>query len=63
MVKMTKADDYRKRADVLGKTLKKGRGKQHRAPLVRKQKALNDMAENEDWLAGKPGTGIAPGKK
>ena len=27
-----------------------------RAKLAKKQKALNDMADNEDWLAGKPGS-------
>jgi hypothetical protein len=27
-----------------------------RAKLLKKQKALNDMADNQDWLAGKPGS-------
>jgi hypothetical protein len=49
---MTKASDFRKRAKVLGKSLSKRGG---RTPsLVRKQKALSDMADNEDWLDGKP---------
>ena len=26
---------------------------QHTTPVGRKQKALNDMADNEDWLDGK----------
>ena len=49
---MTKADDYRKRATAIGKTLRKRR-KDHRLLIERKQKALSDMADNEDWLDGK----------
>jgi hypothetical protein len=50
-VAMTKAEDYRKRAVVLGKRM---RSKvQSTTPLGRKQKALTDMADNEDWLDGK----------
>ena len=50
---MTKAEGYRKRADAAGKRLPTRSGPAHLA-LQRKQKALNDMANNEDWLDGKP---------
>ena len=49
----TKAEDYRKRADAVGKGLRTRSGPAHRA-LQRKQNALNDMADSEDWLDGKP---------
>ena len=58
---MTKADGYRKRATAIGKSLK-GRTKKAQGPLVRKQKALSDMAANEDWLDGKSGSGLKPEK-
>jgi hypothetical protein len=47
---MTKADDFRKRAQHIGKRL--GHRVQTTTPLGRKQKALTDMAANEDWLDG-----------
>jgi hypothetical protein len=53
----SKGDQYRKRADVLGKNIKKRSGKD-RPAMQKKQKALNDMADNEDWLDGKPGSQI-----
>ncbi len=49
---MTKADSYRKRAKSLGKRMS-NRQVQHTTPVGRKQKALNDTADNEDWLDGK----------
>ena len=49
---MTKAETYRKRAVVLGKRMRSGQFRS-RTPLGRKQKALTDMADNEDWLDGK----------
>ena len=49
----TTAAGFRKRADDIGKGLK-FRTAKDRAPLRRRQKALNDMADNEDWLDGKP---------
>jgi hypothetical protein len=49
---MSKAENYRKRAKALGKRMK-GRQTQHTTPVGRKQKALTDMADNEDWLNGK----------
>lgn len=51
-IAMTKAEAYRKRAVVLGKRMRPGQV-QSRTPLGRKQKALTDMADNEDWLDGK----------
>jgi hypothetical protein len=50
---MTKADDYRKRAEIVTKSMKK-RGPKSRPAMLKKRKALTDMAENEDWLDGKP---------
>jgi hypothetical protein len=47
---VTKADDFRKRAQHIGKRL--GRRVQTTTPLGRKQRALTDMAANEDWLDG-----------
>ena len=51
-IEMTKAEGYRKRAVAAGKTRRTRSGPAHLA-LLRKQKALNDMADNEDWLNGK----------
>jgi hypothetical protein len=51
-VAMNKADDYRKRAVVLGKRMR-SRQAQPTTPLGRKHKALTAMADNEDWLDGK----------
>ena len=51
-VNMTKAEGYRKRADAVGRNLQ-ARNRSQRVPLLRKQKALNDLADNEDWLDGK----------
>ena len=49
----TKADDYRIKSEVLRKKTRKRQSTVSRGRLVRKAKALNDMADNEDWLAGK----------
>jgi hypothetical protein len=49
---MTKAENYRKRAKALGKRMS-NRQTQRTTPIGRKQKALTDMADNEDWLDGK----------
>ena len=49
---MTKAENYRRRAKALGKRLG-NRQTQTTTPVGRKQKALTDMADNEDWLDGK----------
>jgi hypothetical protein len=50
---MSKADSYRKRAEALAKAIKKRAGLE-RPPMLKKQKALMAMADNEDWLDGKP---------
>jgi hypothetical protein len=50
-IQMTKADQFRKRAVALGKRLRPSRV-QKTSPVGRKQKALLDMADNEDWLNG-----------
>lgn len=52
---MTKAENFRKRAKALGKRMS-NRQAQHTTPVGRKQKALTDMADNEDWLDGKTKT-------
>ena len=52
-IETTKAEGYRKRAEAAGKSLRTRSGPAHLA-LKRKKKALNDMADNEDWLDGKP---------
>jgi hypothetical protein len=50
--KLTAGDQYRKRAGDIGKRLK-SRTTKEQAPMMKKKKALNDMADNEDWLDGK----------
>jgi hypothetical protein len=50
--KPTAGDQYRKRADDIGKRLKT-RTTKEQGPMMKKKKALNDMADNEDWLDGK----------
>ena len=57
-IETTKAEGYRKRASAAGKALRTRSGPAHLA-LQRKQNALNDMANMEDWLDGKP---LAPTK-
>ena len=46
------AEHYRKRAKEVGQRLKSANKKEGET-LRKKQKALNDMADNEDWLAGR----------
>jgi hypothetical protein len=53
LIDVTKADDYRKRAETLRKRTQKRQSSVERDRLVRKSSALNDMANNEDWLDGK----------
>jgi hypothetical protein len=52
----TKVGSYKKRAKAARKSLKERLAPSERMKLVKKQKALNDMADNIDWLAGKPGS-------
>jgi hypothetical protein len=49
---VTTSDQYRKRAEKLGAGLQQ-RTAAERVPVIKKQKALTDMADNEDWLNGK----------
>jgi len=51
-----KFGSYRKRAKDISKRLKQRVSTADRVKLAKKQKALNDMADNDDWLAGKPGS-------
>ena len=57
---MTKADDHRKRAAAVTKTAKGRKVSSDRTGLAKKVKALTDMADNEDWLAGKTKKPKAP---
>jgi len=59
---MSKADDYRKRAVAIAKGLRQRRATDKR-PLVNKKKALEDMADNEDWLDGEPQPKVPPRSK
>jgi hypothetical protein len=49
----TKADDYRTKSETLRKKSEKRQSNSYRGLLVRKAKALNALADNEDWLDGK----------
>ena len=55
-LKSKKTASYRKRAKDINKRLKERASTADRVKLTKKQKALSDMADNEDWLAGKPGS-------
>ena len=52
-IETTKAEGYRRRAVAAGKRMPSRSGSAYLA-LQKKQKALNDMANIEDWLNGKP---------
>jgi hypothetical protein len=58
---MAKAEDLRKQAEEAGKRGDKTKSLKEGAREHRREKALNDMADNEDWLDGKPKPG--PEKK
>jgi hypothetical protein len=51
----SQADKYRQRSALLTKAEKSrtGAAKRHLGKTI---KALDDMADNEDWLDGKPGS-------
>ena len=51
-----KTGSYRKRGKDIEKRMKTRMSPMDRAKLLKKKKALNDMADNEEWLAGKPGS-------
>jgi hypothetical protein len=50
----TKAAVYRAKSETLRKKSGKRQPPGYRGLLVRKAKAFNDLADNEDWLNGKP---------
>jgi hypothetical protein len=52
---MKKGEAHRKRIKALEKRIKSATGA-NRIVMIKKRKALADMADNEDWLAGKPGS-------
>jgi hypothetical protein len=51
---MGKAENYRARAAAVIKAAKKRTGFGRRSEMTKKAKALLDMADNQDWLDGKP---------
>jgi hypothetical protein len=51
---MSKADDLRKEAEEAGERGDKSKSLRKGAQEHKREKALNDMADNEDWLDGKP---------
>jgi hypothetical protein len=51
---MSKADDLRKEAEEAGKRGDKSKSLRKGAQEHKREKALNDLADNEDWLDGKP---------
>ena len=51
---MSKSDDFRKEAKEAGKRGDKTKSLKEGAREHKREKALNDMADNEDWLDGKP---------
>lgn len=51
---MSKSDDLRNLAKEAGKRGDKSKSLREGAREHRIEKALNDMADNEDWLDGKP---------
>jgi hypothetical protein len=54
---MASADEYRRRAAVIGQKLGRHPNKGTRAMLKNKRCALLEQAANQDWLEGK--TGVA----
>ena len=51
---VSKAEDLRKQAKEAGKRGAKSRSLREGAQERKRENALNDMADNEDWLDGKP---------
>ena len=49
-----KADDLRRQADVEDNAARESKNLKQGAGHRRRGRALNDMADNEDWLDGKP---------
>ena len=51
---MSKSDDLRKQAKEAGERGDKTKSLKEGAAEHKREKSLNDMADNEDWLDGKP---------
>ena len=51
---MSKADDLRKQAEEAGKRGDESKSLRRGAQERKREKALNDLADNEDWLEGNP---------
>jgi hypothetical protein len=51
---MSRADELRQQAKEAGERGDKAKSLREGAFERRREKALNEMAENEDWLNGKP---------
>ena len=51
---MSKSGDLRKQAEEAGKRGDESKSLRKGAEERRREKALNDMADNEDWLDGMP---------
>jgi len=51
---MSKADDLRKEAKEAGKRGDESKSLRKGATKRKREQALSDMADNEDWLDGKP---------
>jgi len=57
---MSKADDLRKEAREAGKRGDESKSLRKGATERKREQALNDMADNEDWLDGKKQKPKAP---
>jgi hypothetical protein len=51
---VSKSEDLRKQAEEAGKRGDESKSLRKGAEERRREKALNDMADNEDWLDGMP---------
>jgi hypothetical protein len=49
-----KSENLRREADAENKAARKSKSLRESGGHRRRGQALNDMADNEDWLAGKP---------
>jgi hypothetical protein len=50
---MSKADEFRRQADEAGKRARETRSLQESATEHKREQALKQLADNEDWLDGK----------
>jgi hypothetical protein len=56
----TRAEQYRSRAALIAKKLKRRLSAEDRAKFLQKRSALEALAEAEDWLEGKTGSQLTP---